>query len=316
MSYDLSSNENASNITLSAIANPQWIQNIIGGNKITWHHACGNDGRPTLILRAMANWNFGSAEENEKVRKIGMELRETPFVCNDIRQSTYKQLVQMHQNSENGPRTSRPTRIFRNIDSWPVSIKPFSIFSDVERNSYRQKYDVNNNFGHDGFILKFPWFQSFPELCDTIVYFCVDDRFLLELFQANNIEVIAFFENQAGHEGSLGFNDLFRSYSEAQTIKYLFTDHYNYCDEFGKYMLCSSDYSSVWHDFEVMNLVKNGNGGLTYLPTHLPEYALENNDTINGYCDVCKKYEDGFCRTGCSVVDYGGGFCLAMRRSI
>ena len=316
MSNDLSSNRDASNITLSATANPQWIQNIIGGNKITWYHACGNDGRPILILRAMANWSFGSVDENEKIRKIGIELRETTFVCNDTSRANYECLMRMCQINENEPRANRPLKIFRNIDSSLVNIKPFSIFSDVERNAYREKYSVNNNFGHDGFIMRFPWFRSFPELCDTVVYFCLDDRFLLELFQANNIEVTAIFENRADHEGSPSFYDLFQTPSEAQTIKYLFTDHYNYCDAFGKYLLCSHDYSPIWHDFEVMNLVKGRDNGLTYLPTHLPEFAPENNDTLNGYCDVCKKDEENRCRTGCSVVGYGGGFCLAMRRSI
>ena len=36
---------------------------------------------------------------------------------------------------------------------------------------------------------------------------------------------------------------------------------------------------------------------------------------FNDYCDVCKKYDSGMCRKGCSVVGYGGGFCLAKRRN-
>lgn len=292
-----------------------WKENLFGGKKITWYHASALDGRPIMTLRAMMNWSFGTDDENRLFQNIGLELRDTALVYNDNSSTCYDKLLGLCKRINSKDYVNRPLVIFDNIDASLASIIPFAIFTDEERIVYESKYEertVNKEF--DGFIIKLPWFRSFPELSDTVIFFCLNDDGLRELFDVYNVEVVAFFESRAGHEGSPGFSGLYRTTDEAKSIKYIFTDHYTFCGEFNRYLLCNADYSTICFDFDVTNLVKGVNSKALYpLPTYLPEHDNEKYDSINGYCDVCRRYEDGGCRVGCSVVGYGGGFCLARR---
>ena len=304
---------------MSDCSGETYVQRLLGGKFATWYHASNLDGRPIMCLRALANWNFGTEEENLLFRSIGQELRDTAFVYNEYSDKVYKKFLRNWEYAkENGGRMA--TSLFDGVDCTNAKIEPFQIFTESERAKYMDKYGSSNGGSqkareYDGFTIMLPWFKSLSDVCDTVIFFCLDDYYVKKMFVEHGIRVIALFEHDAGTEGSPGFMSLFETVETARTIKYIFTDAYNYCDNFEKYLLCNSQYSTVWDAFEVRNCVA-GRHKMRVMPSVLPEHDPDNNLDGNDYCDVCKKREHNFCRMGRSVVDKKGGFCIAIRKNI
>jgi len=305
---------------MSDCSGETYVQHLLGGRKATWYHASNLDGRPIMCLRALVNWNFGSDEDNATFQRIGQELRDTARVYNEYSDRVYRKLLDCWKQSTKNEGRRMPMQLFDSVDCSHATIEPFQIFTEVERATYMSKYgsrnrDLSDAREYDGFTIKLPWFKSLPDLCDTIIFFCLDDFYVKEMFDNNGITVVAFFEHDAGTEGSPGFMSLYKTAEDAHNIKYLFTDSYNYCDNFENYLLCNLHYSTVWDSFVVKNFI-GGRRKLRMMPTLLPEHDPNNNSTDNDYCDICKKREHDFCRMGRSVVKNDGGFCIAIRKNI
>ena len=298
------------------------INNLFGGRKVSWYHASNLDGRPIMLLRALMNWDFGDDDENRVFRTIGLELRNTMLVYNDNSKQIYEEMLEAWKHSTEEKSTKRIKQLFRGIDCTCASIIPFRILAEAEHNIYfTNKRDNGETINEstrkfDGFMMRLPWFRLLPDLCDTVVFFCMDDFCLKNLFDKCNIEVVAFFEHNAGHEGSPGFSQLYKTAEAAHSIKYIFTDWYNYCVKIEpeSYILCNSDYPAIWHLFKVFNLV-SGRKELSIMPALLPEHKSEDDNSINGYCDKCKKNEDDLCGRG-QIVAGHSGFGIAIRKNV
>jgi len=339
---------------LTATYDPNWVKTLLGDGRITWYHASALDGRPVMALRALLNWNIGTEKENTMFRNVGIELSNTTLVFSDYSDSAYCRLLKAYQHTQGEISGGQHIiQTLEHIDPYAIEIEPFTIFKNEERVLYNMKYNVTTtDREYDGFILKLTRSGDMAASSDSIVFFCMDDYGLKELFDLYGIEVVAVFENQAGNEGSSGIKQLYSSSDEAASIKYLFTDMYNYqnrlyCDHHPDYC-----YSDKHHE----NDDSHKCGETCPVERSLPDYAktLSYSDiyergwyslysfSYDGVFDEFQVYnfvegrdelipiptslperelklflETAECRClyepQSNIVGYGGGFCLALK---
>jgi len=339
---------------LTATYDPSWVKALLGDGRITWYHASALDGRPVMALRVLLEWNIGTEKENTIFCNVGNELSNTTLVFSDYSDSVYSRLLKAyHHTRDEISGGQRFIQTLEHIDPYATEIEPFIIFKNEERVLYNVKYNTTTtDREYDGFILKLTRFGDVAVSSDSVVFFCMDDYGLKELFDLYGIEVVAVFENQAGNEGSPGIKQIYSSSDEAASIKYLFTDMYNYQNR----LYCDHHPDYSYSDKHPENDDSYKCGETCPVERSLPDYAK----TLT-YSDICKRgryslysscysgvfdgfqvynfvegrnkltplftrlperelalfvegVENGYMyESQSNVVGYGGGFCLAVR---
>ena len=221
----------------------EYLERIRKGMKVTWYHSAGFDLRPLHIINSLSNYYKGKLNippNDSPFYDIANELQNTDLIYSNIGRgmgndfySTFLNMWKSKKENINLKDSDLPhwskTRCYPpdNFigEGFPpaisyLSVEPFNIFTKEERllfNNGDYGESANPNRELDGFAINLKYYSSTHI---TIIYFCLDDEVVKQLFDSYNIEIICLFENAPI---GVTINSLFETNSLIN-IKYIFTD--------------------------------------------------------------------------------------------
>jgi hypothetical protein len=302
----------------------EYLSEVAKNTKATWYHSAGMDWRPLKAIRSLTNWHYLSGRDNRELHAVGTEIRDTMMLFSDFYPRIYGELLEIWT-AKKEKDESRFNQVARHLlktphlFSWNLlqSIEPFRVYTEEERNHSPGKilrldphaggrkghngahgtrrmqrsadWVVSEEHEHDGFLIKLAWYDGSQALFDTVIYFCLDDRDVMNLLRETKVKVVCLFENRAhGDTGDgTGFEHIFETSEDIASLKYLFTDNYDYSDAQGKLLLNEERFRLLHesaHEFEVNYVIR----GVNIKPVVQPSPR--------------------------DVFGHGGGFCLAIRK--
>jgi len=216
--------------SLNNVQNDFWIdylERIRNGIKVTWYPSSGFDLRP--IQSSAYSWKT----------EIGRELQNTDLIYSDYSAwiNNYDLFMNIYNKKRDGSLsdsdmpewwyTHLETRYFGEFlpAKYLESIEPFKLFTEDTRRSlpvYVKGVDFMSTetylekmckHQYDGFAIKL---KNLFAKHITIIFLCLDDRIVEDLFEEHSIEVIGLF---CGDSGTCGPQ---RKGSVIKNIKYVF----------------------------------------------------------------------------------------------
>jgi hypothetical protein len=306
----------------------EYLSGIGNSTKAAWYHSAGLDWRPLKAIRSLTNWHYLSGRDNRELHAIGTEIRGTMMLFSDFHPRIYRELLEIwmaKRDKDESKFNQVAKHLLRtpHLFSWNLllSIEPFRVYTEEERNhstgkmlrlnphaEARKGHSHNGHHGtrriqrstdwvvsedheYDGFLIKLAGYDGSQALFDTVIYFCLDDRDVMDLLRETKVKVACLFENRAHGDNGDGigtsFEHIFETPEDAESLKYLFTDNYDYCDSQGKLKLNEESFRLLHesaHKYEVDYVIR----GVNIKPVVQPSPR--------------------------DVLGHGGGFCLAIRR--
>jgi len=234
-----------------------YLERIRNGIKVTWYHSSGFDMRALIAIRELTSFGSDYNSKNQTFNKIGKELQNTDIIFSDYGNHYYDALLNICNKKQQGVLGKEDFYELFKFSKYSglcsenlVSIFPFCLFTDQERKALKSKikfrngYDirtyeskgVKDNRKYDGFALKI---SNFTSSYITIIFLCLDDRIVKQIFEDYQIEVVCIFENAtgAGLGGGFLFEWLYDKPDKTKEIKYFFTDNFSYEEENNRLVL-------------------------------------------------------------------------------
>jgi hypothetical protein len=292
----------------------EYLERIRGGMKISWYHSAGFDLRPLRIISRLSDlgvhYYMGKLEifhEYEIFNRIGRELQNTDIVYSNcgigMGYDLYNTFLNIWEKKCQGIELNDSDLPHWAVTHWHppaqgdgappadfyISVEPLRIFTEDERKTIINSSYINTHWDknltsreYDCFALKLAYGRSHV----TIIYFCLDDYLVNELFNVFNIDVICVFEN-----ANIGTNirSLIDKSEKTRNPKYVFTDEYS-CDKEGLLSIGLNEYNAwdFWHDGDAW-AVYSGKHRHYFGPT-----VYKQKDCIRGnsFCLAIKKCFD------------------------